>query len=157
MSTELAIKELMTGTGLRSRMNEISDRAAEIKGEAAWQSELAELCRTQAQEIDRLNLALQDASAVPPRRPLLATGGIAVGANNMARSIVTAIDDHGAVWTIMDGGRGSAWTRLPDLPAPLEIAKTLQTPDEIAADAAARADLEQRRAELAERNRGFNR
>lgn len=148
--TELAITELMTGTAVRSHLAEVSDRAAKIKGEAAWQSELAELCRAQAEEIDRLNLALQDAAAVPPRRPLLATGSIATRQNGASTTVVVAIDDHGTVWMIQDGDRLHArWDRLPDLPAPLEIARTLETP----AEAAEREAEEAEKAERAERDR----
>ncbi|MBW4034111.1 MAG: hypothetical protein HIU90_01430 [Proteobacteria bacterium] len=146
--TELAITELMTGTAVRSHLAEVSDRAAKIKGEAAWQSELAELARAQAEEIDRLNLALQDAAAVPPRRPLLATGSIGVRPNGSATTLVTVIDDHGAVWTIRDGDMMHAsWERLPDLPAPSDIARTLETPAE-AAEREAEAEAEAERAEM---------
>lgn len=143
--TELAITELMTGEAVKSHLAEVSDRAAKIKGEALWQSELAELARAQAEEIDRLNLALQDAARVPPRRPLLATGSIGVRPNGSATTLVTVIDDHGAVWTIRDGDMMHAsWERLPDLPAPLEIASKLETANE-------RAEREAEEAEKAER------
>ncbi|HQT83862.1 MAG: hypothetical protein B7Z58_01795 [Acidiphilium sp. 37-64-53] len=146
--TELAITELMTGTAVRSHLAEVSDRAAKIKGEAAWQSELAELARAQAEEIDRLNLALQDAAAVPPRRPLLATGSIATRPNGSATTLVVAIDDHGTCWMIHDGDRAHArWDRLPDLPGPLEIARTLETANE-RAEREAEAEAEAVQAEM---------
>ena len=149
-STAIAIQELMTGEAVKSHLAEVSDRAAKIKGEAEWQSELAELCRAQAEEIDRLNLALADAAAVPPRRPLLATGSIATRPNGSATTLCTVIDDHGSVWMIRDGGAGyETWTRLPDLPAPLEIARTLETPTEAAEREAEAAE----EAERAERDR----
>lgn len=149
-STAIAIQELMTGEAVKSHLADVSDRAAKIKGEAAWQSELAELCRAQAEEIDRLNLALADAAAVPPRRPLLATGSIATRANGVSTTLCTVIDDHGSVWMITDGDMVYArWHRLPDLPAPLEIAQTLETENEREAREAEAA----RKAEEAERDR----
>lgn len=146
--TALAIQELMTGEAVKSHLAEVSDRAAKIKGEAAWQSELAELARAQAEEIDRLNLALQDAAAVPPRRPLLATGSIGVRPNGGSTTLVTVIDDHGAIWTINDPDFAHAsWHRLPDLPAPSDIARTLETANE-RAEREAEAEAEAVQAEM---------
>ncbi|HQT74091.1 MAG TPA: hypothetical protein PLX84_09125 [Acidiphilium sp.] len=148
--TELAITDLMTGKAVKTHLARVSDRAAKIKGEAAWQSELAELCRAQAEEIDRLNLALADHAAVPPRRPLLATGSIATRQNGSVTTLCTVIDDHGTVWTLRDGGAGyETWTRLPDLPVPSEIARTLETETEREAHEAEAAE----KAERAERDR----
>ncbi|EGO96800.1 hypothetical protein [Acidiphilium sp. PM] len=149
-STAIAIQELMTGEAVKSHLADVSDRAAKIKGEAAWQSELAELCRAQAEEIDRLNLALADAARVPPRRPLLATGSIATRPNGSATTLTTVIDDHGTIWLLRDGGAGyETWTRLPDLPVPSEIARTLETETEREAREAEEAE----EAERAERDR----
>jgi hypothetical protein len=132
-STEIAIAELMTGSAVRSHLAEVSDRADKIKGQSQWQSELAELCRAQAEELDRLNLALADAAAVPPRRPLLATGSISARPNGGTANLITVIDDHGAIWIITDATNVySRWQRLPDLPTPSEIAQTLETASEAA-------------------------
>lgn len=156
--SEVAIRELMTGTAVKRRHSEIAEQAAAIKGEAEWQSHLAELCRSQAEEIDRLNLALADHAAVPPRRPVLATGGIATLPNGSTASLTTVIDDHGTVWQIRDGGAGyNTWQRLPDLPTPADIAKTLETENERAEREARDAEAAEMMAERAERNRAFGR
>jgi hypothetical protein len=149
-STEIAIAELMTGQAIHSHLAEISDKADKIKGQAAWQSELAELCRAQAEEIDRLNLALADAARVPPRRPLLATGSISARPNGGSTNLVVAIDDRATIWMIQDGDRAnSRWERLPDLPLPAEIASGLET----ASERAEREAEEEARASQAELDR----
>lgn len=144
--TSLAIQELMTGTAVKNRMTEISDRAAEIKGESAWKSELADLTRIQAEEIDRLNAALEDAASVPPRRPLLATVTSTTLSNGLARDTVLTIDDHGDLWLITNPTQAqSHWARLPRLPDPTEISKSQMIAE---AAAAKHAETEANRARL---------
>jgi hypothetical protein len=124
-ATAQAITELMTGTGVKNRMTEITERCENLKGESAWKSELADLCRLQAEEIDRLNLTLEDAASVPVRRPLLATVSSTTLSNGLARDTVLVIDDHSDLWVISDPTRStSSWSRLPRLPVPVEITKS---------------------------------
>ncbi|MDD2706271.1 MAG: hypothetical protein PHU07_13205, partial [Acidocella sp.] len=141
----------MTNSATRSRITEISERAAEIKGESLWKSELADLARVQSEEIDRLNAALADAGSVPVRRPMLATIGSTTMTNGVARDAILVIDDSGTLWLNSEATRGGSWTRLPDLPAPAEIAKTLETPRELAEKQAA-AEAKAREAEMARVN-----
>jgi hypothetical protein len=150
--TSQAIQELMTGTGIKNRMIEITERCENLKGESQWKSELADLCRLQAEEIDRLNATLEDAASVPPRRPLLATVSSTTLSNGMARDTVLVIDDHSDLWMTSDPTRStSSWSRLPRLPVPVEITKTLKTPREIAEKQAA-AEAKAREAEMARVN-----
>lgn len=144
--TSLAITELMTGTAVKNRMTEISGRAAEIKGESQWRSELADLTRIQAEEIDRLNAALEDAASVPPRRPLLATVSSTTLSNGLARDSVLVIDDHGDLWLSTNPTQAhSNWSRLPRLPEPIEISKSQMIAE---AAAAKHAEAEANRARL---------
>jgi hypothetical protein len=154
--TALAITELMTGTAVKNRMTEISDRAAEIKGESQWRSELADLTRLQAEEIDRLNAALEDAASVPPRRPLLATVSSTTLSNGLARDSVLTIDDRGDLWLITNPTQAqSHWTRLPRLPDPTEISKSQMIAEAAAAKAAeTEANRERLKKKMAEMGNG---
>ncbi|MEE3502648.1 hypothetical protein [Acidiphilium acidophilum] len=154
--TSLAIQELMTGSAVKNRMTEITDRAAEIKGESQWRSELSDLVRLQAEELDRLNCALEDAASVPPRRPLLATVSSTTLSNGLARDTVLTIDDRGDLWLITNPTQAqSHWARLPRLPEPIEISKSQMIAEAAAAKAAeTEANRERLKKKMAEMGNG---